>query len=67
MYWEIEPHEDGDYDVCVMLGDSEDDHRLALEYATARLESLFDTLEEGDKATVTIKCCKGTIPEGGKE
>ena len=30
MYWKIEPHEDTDYDYCVMPADTEKDHKAAL-------------------------------------
>jgi hypothetical protein len=62
-YWEISPHINSDYDYAVLPGDTEEDHRAALEYATEMLNTCFDALEEGDKATVTVKLCKGEMPE----
>jgi hypothetical protein len=63
-YWEITPHENKDYDSAIMPAETENDHRAALEYAQARLESLWDSLawEEGPK-TVTIEMKKGEMPD----
>jgi hypothetical protein len=62
-YWEITPHEDSSYDFCLMPANTEEQHRAALEYAQARLESGWDGLEVGQEITVTIKLCEGIDEE----
>ena len=59
MYWKIEPHDNKDYDYCVMPARNEVDHRKALEYAQARLEKIWDELKPGNKGTVSIELCDG--------
>lgn len=63
-YWEITPHENKDYDSAIMPAETEEHHRAALEYAQARLESLWDSLawENGPK-TVTIEMKKEEMPD----
>ena len=63
-YWEIAPYHNSNADSCVLPGDTEEQHRAALEYAQERLESLWDSLahEEGPK-TVTIELHKGPMPD----
>ena len=63
MYWEITPYENNDFDMCIMPGDTENDHRNALFYAQKRLESGWDQLKPGQSTIVTIKCCDGEMPE----
>jgi hypothetical protein len=64
VYWEITPHENNDYDSAIMPAETEADHRAALEYAKARLESLWDSLacDDGLKA-VTIELKTGVVPD----
>ena len=54
-YWMIEPYSNNDFDYCVMPADTEEQHRKALEYAIERLEAAWDSLEVGEKATVTLE------------
>lgn len=67
MYWEITPHKLHDYDSCVMLAETADDHRGALLYAQDVLEQLWDDADVGDLVTVTMKLCEGAIPEGTED
>ena len=62
-YWKITPHQDSDYDYCVMPAETEGDHQSALKYAQDRLEEAWDSTshEDGPKS-VTVEICEGEIP-----
>lgn len=62
-YWMIEPHESTDYDVCILPGDTDEDHQLALQYATKVLEKLWDEIEDMESRTLTIQWCNKPVPE----
>jgi len=65
-YWTVTPHEDSQYDCCILPAESEADHRAALEYAQARLESLWDsTAWDGSpkQVTVTMEIKDGEMPQ----
>jgi len=63
-YWKISPHEDMDFDSCVMPAATEEDHQNALEYAQDMLVAAWENLTFGDgKASVTIELCSGKIPD----
>ncbi len=62
MYWEITPHTDNDYDSCVMPADTDPQHHEALEYAQDVLEHVWDDIEPGQTATVTIALREGRVP-----
>jgi hypothetical protein len=64
MYWKITPYHNSDADICIMPGDTEEEHREALDYAKERLEESWDILIPGKSATVVIECCEGEMPEG---
>ena len=67
-YWEITPHDNSDYDSCVLPAETEGDHRAALEYAKAQLESLWDsTAHNVGKKTVTIELHLGQMPDFDNE
>ena len=63
MYWEIIPYHNHDKDVCVMPGDTENEHREALGYAYSRLEAQWDQLKPGQSAKVEILLCDGEMPK----
>jgi hypothetical protein len=64
MYWKITPYHNRDADFCVMPGDTEEDHRAALEYAQDRLEVEWDEAKPGKEPTpVTIQLCRGNYRE----
>lgn len=61
-YWKIEPSSDRDSDFTVLPGNSEADHRTALEYAQDRLEAAWDRAEIGSgPCPITIEYCEGDI------
>ena len=62
-HWEVEPYHNTDADMCIFPAETEKDHREALEYATKRLEELWDGLEIGQEGIVKIRLCKGEIKE----
>ena len=62
MYWIVEPYENSDADYAVFPADNQNDHLDALVYAKARVEDLWDSLEEGESASVTIKLSSGKMP-----
>ena len=64
MYWQIKPYHTSDADYWVGPAETESDHRVALEYAKARLEQAWDELDPGMLASVTIECCIGEMPTG---
>jgi hypothetical protein len=63
-YWEITPHQNTDYESCILPGETEENHQAALTYAKERLESLWDSLAHFDgPRTVTIELHKGPMPD----
>lgn len=62
-YWEIEPHKDKQYDVCILPANTNEDHQRAREYAHEVLDDIWDQLEEGQEKTVTLKLIDGDMPK----
>jgi hypothetical protein len=65
MYWKITPHHhNNDYDYCVMPGNTQEDHRAALEYAQDRLEEEWSQASPGETTNpVIMERCEGNVDE----
>lgn len=57
-YWKITPHQDSSYDDCIMPAETEEDNIKAFSYAHDRLEGIWDSMEVGQKNSVTMELCE---------